>query len=261
MNVGIITTGYEVLYGKVVNKNQSWISDKLIKIGLKPKIAITVGDNCADISEALKFILSKQIDIVITTGGLGPTFDDITVECIASTLGLKLEVNNEALKMVKERYEALGLKLTPERVKMAELPEGAEPIPNHIGTAPGVHIVNNSVEIYALPGVPSEMKVMMLNYVLPLLRERSTGQLYSEIIKIRGLRESTIAPVIKKIADSNQNVRIKSYPKTTDNQPLVTIELSAIGSTKSMNDVKRVKNKLLETLKKRFKGKYEILPS
>jgi len=169
----IVTVGREVLRGFTVNTNASWLAQRLVELGFDVRRVTVIDDTMEDIGSVTREVLSRSPDVVIYTGGLGPTFDDITVEAVGRALNLELRIDEEALKMVKAVYERLGLPLTEERVKMARLPVGSEPLPNPVGTAPGVWLKYQDVIFVLLPGVPGEMKAIFEGSVKPRLEKLS----------------------------------------------------------------------------------------
>ena len=165
---------------------------------------------------------------------MGPTFDDKTLAGIAKALNRQLTVNTKALKMVKEKYQnyakekaAATVELTPPRTKMATLPEKAEPIPNPVGTAPGVRITLENTTLIVLPGVPSEMKAIFNESVAPLLKQ-ATGKnaFYEKSIYADNIMESSLAPLIDKVMQDNHGVYVKSHPKGREGRPHMEIHLS-----------------------------------
>ncbi|MGB9853532.1 MAG: molybdopterin-binding protein, partial [Candidatus Bathyarchaeales archaeon] len=145
VQIEIVCIGNELLIGKTLNTNAQWLAKRATSLGITVKRITVVGDEVEEIANAIREALQRKPRFLITTGGLGPTFDDKTLEGIAKALNRKLELNQKALQMVKEKYEAYAkagkieeVEMTPHRVKMAMLPEGAEPLQNPVGTAPGV---------------------------------------------------------------------------------------------------------------------------
>jgi len=143
----MICIGNELLIGKTLNTNANWLAERATALGITVRSITTVRDEIDEIKRAVNHALERKPRFLITTGGLGPTYDDKTLEGLAEALGLRLTVNEKALKMVREKYEAYfkegrmdRAELTPSRIKMAKIPEGAEPLPNPVGTAPGVHL-------------------------------------------------------------------------------------------------------------------------
>ncbi|MCK4474444.1 competence damage-inducible protein A, partial [Candidatus Bathyarchaeota archaeon] len=141
----IICVGNELLIGKTLNTNAHWLAKRITSLGSSVKRITVVGDEVNEIAKAVREALQRKPRFIITVGGLGPTFDDKTLEGVAEALKGELEVDEKALEMVKEKYETYfregrmeRAELTPPRVKMARLPKGAKPLPNPVGTAPGV---------------------------------------------------------------------------------------------------------------------------
>ena len=158
VNMEIVCVGNELLIGKVLNTNASWLGKRATSLGVKVKRITVAADDVEEMAVVFREVLSRKPEFVISTGGLGPTFDDKTLEGIAKTLNRKLTINKEALQMVKAKYKEIAKtrrilegEMTPPRVKMATLPEGTKPISNPIGTAPGVqaNIERNCVDCVA----------------------------------------------------------------------------------------------------------------
>jgi molybdenum cofactor synthesis domain-containing protein len=219
-NVEIISIGNELLIGQIINTNAQWIAKYISSLGGNIQRITTVGDNIVEICSILQTTLQRDPTFIITTGGLGPTFDDKTLKAITLALNRPLEFNETALKMIKERYhhymkiKTEALELTPARLKMATLPKGAVPLPNPEGTAPGVMIEIDSSKIIALPGVPREMKAIFEESLLPMIKE-SIGPLFvhRRYLKVTGIIESEMAPLIDLTMHDNPDVYIKSHPK------------------------------------------------
>ncbi|MFX1257060.1 MAG: molybdopterin-binding protein [Promethearchaeota archaeon] len=219
MNFELLMIGNEILIGKTQDTNSNWMAKRITKYGHKLKRITTIGDELNEISEALKDILNRKPDIVITSGGLGPTFDDMTLEGVALALNRELERNKHAYNSIKKAYNQAYkqgiLKLegmTKEREKMAFLPKGSIPLPNLRGTAPGVKIREGKIEIYCLPGVPSEMKKIFSIIILPLLKEKK-GKFIERGFKFSGIGESQVAPYITELENENPQIWIKSHPR------------------------------------------------
>jgi len=230
----IVCVGNELLIGKTLNTNAHWLARRATSLGIIVKRITVVRDDIDEIAKALCESLRRKPRFIITTGGLGPTFDDKTLEGIAKALNCKLEINEKALKMVREKYEAYvkagrieKVELTQPRVKMAKLPEGAEPLPNPIGTAPGVMIRVKETFLIALPGVPSEMEAIFEESVVPLLKKERGEVTFFEIsIYADNIMESTLAPLIDKAMHDNPYVYIKSHPKGEEKKPHIETHFS-----------------------------------
>jgi molybdenum cofactor synthesis domain-containing protein len=232
--VEIICVGNELLIGKTLNTNAQWLAKRAVSLGATVRRITVVGDDVDEIASAVREALERKPRFIITTGGLGPTFDDKTLEGVAKALNRNLVLNSKALQMVKEKYEEYAeagrldsAELTPHRVKMAMLPEGAEPLPNPVGTAPGVRLEMGGTIIIALPGVPAEMEAIFENSVVELVK-KETGDLtfFETSIYVDDIMESTLAPLIDITMRDNPYVYIKSHPKGEEKKPHIEIHFS-----------------------------------
>jgi len=259
--IELICIGNELLIGKTLNTNAQWLAKRITSLGLKIRRITTVADDLEEISSAIKEALSRTPRFIITTGGLGPTFDDKTLEGIAKALNLELKVNDEALRMIEEKYEQYvkegrmeKAELTPHRVKMATLPEEAKPLRNPVGTAPGVLLKANNTTIIALPGVPSEMKAIFEESILPILRKEAGGMIFYEAsLEVLGIVESEIAPIIDKVMHDNPYVYIKSHPKGEEKTSKIELHFSTTSADAEMakNRVGRAIIQISEMIKKK----------
>ena len=230
----IICVGNELLIGKTLNTNAQWLAKRITTLGLSVRRITIVGDDVNEISSAVREAIQRNPRFLITTGGLGPTFDDKTLEGLANALKCKLEINKEALTMVKEKYRKYAeegkmkkAELTPPRVKMAKLPEGAKPLFNPVGTAPGIVMEHEGATIVALPGVPSEMKAIFDGSVAPLLRQVAGDVTFFETsMETTGVIESEMAPLIDQVMHDNPYVYIKSHPKGAERIPRIEFHFS-----------------------------------
>ncbi len=231
----MINFGNELLIGRIVNTNGAWLAEQLTLLGFDVRRIIVAPDD-EEAVEVLREALSKA-DVIVCTGGLGPTYDDRTAEFLAKAVGRRLVENGEALEMVRRKYEERGLPLTPERRKMALLPEGSKPIPNPVGTAPGIMLEVDGRLAACLPGVPAEMKEMFERYVKPVLRERAPNVcIYEASIVVEGVPESTLAPVIKEVARScPPPCYVKSHPKGHEVRAPV-LDIRVMGSARNCEE-------------------------
>lgn len=248
--VEIISIGNELLIGQIINTNAQWIAKHISSLGGTVRRINTVGDSVDEISSILQATLQRNPTFIITTGGLGPTFDDKTLKSIAMALNRFLELNEEALAMVKERYcnykktVTKIIELTPARLKMATLPRGATPLPNPEGTAPGVIMNTDSSKIIALPGVPREMKAIFEESVIPMIRD-SIGKLFvhGRYLKVTCIIESEIAPLIDVTMHDNPDVYIKSHPKLHHH-----LELHFTTTSKSKKETENTIEKAIKSI-------------
>jgi nicotinamide-nucleotide amidase len=230
----IICVGNELLIGKILNTNALWMAKRATSLGIVVKRITVVSDDVDEIAAVITETVKRKPRFIVTTGGLGPTFDDKTLEGIAKALKRKLEASEEALKMVREKYEAYvnqgkidKVELTPPRVKMAKLPEGADPLNNPVGTAPGVLIRVKATMLIAVPGVPSEMEAIFEESIAPLLKKEAGDITFFETsIFADNIMESALAPLIDQTMHNNPYVYIKSHPKGEEDTPHIELHFS-----------------------------------
>ena len=230
----ILCVGNELLIGKTLNTNAQWLGRRITSLGLTVRRITAVGDVIEEIAGAVNEAVQRGPSFVIVTGGLGPTFDDKTLGGVASALGRELEENKEALEMIKERYQSYvdegrieKFEMTPHRVKMAKLPKGGTPLPNPVGTAPGVLVEYEGVSLVMLPGVPQEMMAIFDESVVPLLRGIAGDVTFFEAsLDVRGVPESSLAPVIDRVIHDNPYVYIKSHPQAAERVPHLELHFS-----------------------------------
>jgi nicotinamide-nucleotide amidase len=198
-----------------------------------------VADTLEEIALAFCEALERKPAFVISTGGLGPTFDDKTFQEIARALNRKLIVNEQALNMVKSKYKEYSKtrnipegEMTPPRVKMATIPEGSVVIKNPVGTAPGIRTDVEASILIALPGVPREMKAIFEESITPWLREAGgSASFYEFSIYSENIMESVLAPLIDTVMADNPPVYIKSHPRGRENKPYMELHLSTTGKS------------------------------
>jgi len=234
----IMSVGNELLIGKIANTNAQWLAKRATALGITVKRVTVMPDNVVETARAIRETLKRKPQFFLTTGGLGPTFDDKTLETIAKALNRKLDVNQEALRMVRMKYQMYASKtgishvdLTKARVKMATIPEGTMPVNNPVGTAPAVRVDLEGTILFALPGVPREMEAIFEETVAPLLEEASGGAaFYEKSLFVDNIMESVLAPLIDVTMLDNSGVYVKSHPKGKENLPHIEIHLSAMGA-------------------------------
>ena len=254
--VEIIAVGNELLLGDVLDTNTNWLCKKITGLGGQVKRTAIIGDDLEAIAHEIRSALARKADVIFTTGGLGPTADDMTLEGIARATASPLELNDEALAFVKAKYEELAKKgyvedaaMTEARRKMAFLPRGARAISNPVGAAPASVLKANSSLIISLPGVPAELKGIFEGPLQPILKEIFGESVFIEKLLVVGCRdESLLAPMLKEIAEENPKVYVKSRAKTFGPQVKFRITISMAGSDRG--EVERAINKALGDLRR-----------
>jgi len=224
MTVALLSTGSELLRGEVVNTNASWLAERLSELGHHVAAIEVVGDTREELVASIGRLTTAH-RLVVVTGGLGPTTDDLTAAAAAEQAGVKLMTNEEALADIQQRVAQRAIPLRASHAKQAKLPAGCEMIPNETGTAPGFVMQSEGCEAFYLPGVPSEMRVMFERYIA--LRVRSTGdeQSYSICLHTVGVGESWLADQLDDL-ELGEAVTIGFRAKTSE----VDVRLRAAAS-------------------------------
>ncbi len=200
----IITIGDEILIGQIVDTNSAWMAQQLNEIGIKVKQISSVSDDKQHILDALDEA-RKRADIILITGGLGPTKDDITKHTLAEYFNSELVLNEEALANVERIFARFNRPVTEVNRKQAELPSNCIVIQNPQGTAPAMHFIDNGKHFFSMPGVPFEMKAIMEASVLPYLKQNFIGNtvIHENILTV-GIGESFLASEIEDIENEYQ---------------------------------------------------------
>ncbi len=206
MRAELLMIGTELLIGQIEDTNSTFMSRVLAEHGIHCYQKTTVGDNRDRINAALNAAL-ERCDVVLCSGGLGPTEDDITRECVADVMGVRLEYHEELFEAIRRRFARIGRSVTGNNKKQALLPEGAEAIENPHGTAPGLWADTGRGFVVCMPGVPFELKPMLVERVIPRLREvfGMTGVLRYRVLKVCGVGESRIDAVMGDLINSQVN--------------------------------------------------------
>lgn len=193
----LLTIGDEILYGQILNTNSQWMGEELSRVGIRVIRNTTVGDVAEEIMSAFAEA-EQRADIVLITGGLGPTNDDLTKPCLAKYFNCEMRIHEEALAEVTEFFASRGRPLTEVNRMQAVLPVCCEKVTNRLGTAPGMWFQRNGKVFVSMPGVPHEMKTMMTEIVIPrLLKTFRTPTIHHTIIRTVGIGESFLAERIK----------------------------------------------------------------
>jgi nicotinamide-nucleotide amidase len=239
VDLEIICIGNELLIGKIKDTNAYYIAKQATKLGANVKRVTVIQDTIQEISSSVCEAISRKPQFIVTTGGLGPTFDDKTLQGIAKAFNRKLEVNSKALEIVKQkcleyakkRQLSLEIEMTPPRVKMATLPQKTEVVNNPVGTAPGVRVEAQGTVLFALPGVPVEMEAIFNETITPLIKQAVGSSMFCEwSIFADNIMESRLAPLIDKIMSDNDGIYVKSHPMRTENKPHVELHLTIVAS-------------------------------
>jgi nicotinamide-nucleotide amidase len=225
----LLTIGDEILYGQIVDTNSQWMSVELSNAGIKVIRKTTVGDLEHEIITAFAEA-EKRADIVLITGGLGPTSDDLTKPCLAKYFNCEMRMHDEALAEVTEFFKSRGRELTEVNRQQASLPVCCEKVTNKMGTAPGMWFKRNDKVFVSMPGVPHEMKRMMTDIVIPKLQQTfKTPTIHHTVIRTVGIGESFLA---EKITDWEKSlpahIRLAYLPSLGE----VKLRLTAMGENK-----------------------------
>ena len=221
MNAEILAVGTEILLGDIVNTNSQYIARELADLGVGVYYQTVVGDNPERMKRAMYEAFSRA-DIVITTGGLGPTADDLTKEMGAEYFGKKLILDERSLKRLKNFFNKLNKTMTDNNVKQAYVPEGSMVMYNQNGTAPGIIIEENGKILIMLPGPPREMVPMFDEQVKPFLKSKQEYTLVSRVLRVSELGESTMESMVRDIIDESLNPTVAPYAKNNESLLRIT---------------------------------------
>ena len=209
MRCEVLAIGTELLLGQIVDTNSAWIGEQLAASGIDSYEHRAIGDNQARIIAALRDLLERA-DAVIVCGGLGPTQDDLTRDAIAELMGVELRRRDDLVEVIAAMFSSRARDMPQNNLRQADVPEGGEPIPNPIGTAPGLCCPIGDKVVYAVPGVPYEMQLMITEHVVPDLLARAGGHsaIVSRSLKTWGASESGLAEMIAHRVDAQTNPTI-----------------------------------------------------
>jgi nicotinamide-nucleotide amidase len=236
----ILSVGNELLSGITINTNAHWISQKITEVGGFVKRITVIRDDIKEISLAVTESIARKPNWLVISGGLGPTYDDKTLQGVGLGLGVELVLDNTAVEMLRKSYarHSINYELNEIRLKMAKIPKGSIPIQNPVGNAPSVLINNAETNIVCLPGVPKEMEAIFLDSILPQIKkiigDFHTAESNYEII---GVSEAMLAPTLSKIVESNPPdlIYLKTHPQgyTINNIPRLRLQILSKGKDKS----------------------------
>lgn len=249
MVVELISVGTEILLGNIVNTNAAYLSEKCAALGLSCYHQSVVGDNEGRLEETIRLAVSRS-DIVILSGGLGPTKDDLTKEVTAKVFGKKLYEDAHTKERISEYFRRIRSgKITENNWKQAMVPEGAAVIDNHNGTAPGLIIEDNGKTAILLPGPPNEIRPMFERDIEPYLRSLQPEGLYSKMVKICSVGESRAETMVLDLMENQSNPTIAPYAKTGEVHFRVTAKAA------DSKEAERLMEPVLRELSNRFGDK------
>lgn len=238
----ILSVGTELLMGNIVNTNAQYISQKLCDLGVNCYFQTTVGDNHDRLVAAVETALSRA-DILILTGGLGPTADDLTKETIADAFGRELVLDPASEQHIHARFARMGREMTPNNLKQAMFPRGSIILPNPNGTAPGCIVEEEEKAAILLPGPPKEMAPMFDASVMPYLEKRSGHMLFSHVVRVFGMGESEAEYRLRTLMERQSNPTIAPYALSGE------MKLRVTARCKSAEEGERMMAPLIDEIK------------
>ena len=212
MRAELLSVGTELLLGEIVNTNAQFLSEHLAQLGIDIYYQTVVGDNPRRLKGVMGDAFSRS-DLVITTGGLGPTEDDLTKEIGAEYFERSLDIDEKALSSIESFFNKIDRKMEQNNVKQAMVPKGAIILYNEMGTAPGIIIENENKILVMLPGPPREMQTMFLKQVKPYLEEKQDSTFVSRVLRVAGVGESSMEMMVRDLIDCQTNPTIAPYAK------------------------------------------------
>ena len=245
MIVEIISVGTEILLGNIVNTNAAYLAEKCAEIGLSCYYQDVVGDNEERLTNVLRTALSRA-DVLLLSGGLGPTQDDLTKEATAKVLDRNLYLHEPSKEAITAYFQKRGLEITDNNWKQAMVPEGCIVIENPNGTAPGIIIEDNGKHIVLMPGPPNELKPMFEDSVMPYLNSLQPGIIYSQTVKICGIGESKAESMVEDLINTQDNPTIATYAKTGE------VHLRVTARADDEKEAKKLVKPYIKELKGRF---------
>jgi nicotinamide-nucleotide amidase len=253
MKAEILCVGTELIIGQVVNSNATWLSQRLAALGIDVLRHVAVGDNRGRIADAMRQAWDWA-DLIVMTGGLGPTDDDLTHEAIAAHLGLPMSEDAEALRSVVDANARWGRPVRPSSLKMALIPDGSEALYNPAGSAPGIWLVHDGRIIVTMPGVPREMEAMWHSAIEPRLLAHSEATIHSHLLKFVGIPESEAATMIRPLLDQ-ANPSVAPYVGNGELYLRVTAKAATADEAEGM--LQPVIDEILATLGRWYFGRDE----
>ncbi len=241
VTVEIFIIGNEILNGEIQDTNTHWLCREITGLGGRVVRGTALRDDLDVVAAELRAALDRGVGVIFTSGGLGPTADDLTLAAVAKCVGTELELNDKARKMIKDSYDALFDKgilaqggLTPAREKMAWLPPGAVPLYNTVGTAPCSLLHAGKTVIISLPGIPKELKGIFNSSLQPFLQETFRGGISAmRTITVICNDESVLEPVLSRVIPAHPGVYIKLLATMPGETPELDVTLTAVGADRT----------------------------
>lgn len=252
MKAEIVSTGTELLLGETLNTSAHYLSGKLSSLGIEVDYHTTIGDNPERLEQVLRQAMDRS-ELILTTGGLGPTLDDLTKELVAKVLDLELELDSSSLEEIKKFFARRKAPMPLNNEKQAYFPKGSQILPNRIGTAPGAIIKKDGKTVVILPGPPFEMTPMFDNYVWPELQQAitpDTVRMNERVLKVFGMGESAIEETLAGLL-SLPDVSIALLAKRAE----MHIRLVARSAAKNWNEAAEALDRTETEIRRRFGNK------
>ncbi len=245
MRAGIVSVGKELLLGYTLDTNSHWLAGELTSLGFQLERVTVVDDVAEEISGVIRDYIERGFSLVVTTGGMGPTPDDLTLRAVADACGLPMELNEEALGMVEETYNRLHREgkikrsgLWEERRKMAMLPKGAEPLPNPVGAAPGSWLETSKAVVLSLPGVPSELKGIFdgsaRERLVKLVGEKGGRVVLTREVNSGVEDESLLCRLTRRVMEEVEGVYLKTLPTGFHQNANIAVRITAFGENEEV---------------------------
>ena len=245
MTVEIIAVGTEILLGNIVNTNAAYLAEKCAALGLSCYHQDVVGDNAERLAETLKLALSRA-DIILLSGGLGPTQDDLTKEVAARVCGKELYLHEPSREAIRQFFAERKLEITENNWKQAMVPEGCIVVENPGGTAPGIIMEEIGKHVVLMPGPPGELIPMFERSIMPYLAGLASGVIYSQTVKICGVGESKAESMVEDLVEAQKNPTIATYAKTGE------VHLRVTATAPDEKEAKKLVKPVVKELKGRF---------
>ena len=246
MNAVILSIGHELICGQTVDTNTAWLSARLAERGVRVLRHVTIADELEPICSAIT-AACRDADVVLISGGLGPTADDLTRQALAAAMGAELVLHDVYVERIRAFFDVRGRSMPPANIIQAHFPAGSEPIDNSCGTAPGIRAFCGRATVFAVPGVPGEMREMYERDIAPWLAERCRGAvLLAVTLHTFGMGESDIAEKIADLMRRGCNPTVG----TTAKQGMISIRVHAHGA--SVNEARRLLDETVDEIRGRL---------